>query len=243
MSDFSILKAKAKTQLQGNWGTMACILLAEVGISFGCAILSLPLGIIGSILSIFVSTWSTMVWGNASLKLAKGEPIAVGDIFEFMPRLPSVTWTSFLSGLMLYGWSLLVGIPYAIIVFWVGSPVMLLLAPFVVILPIVKGLSYSQMIYIALDNPTTTGTEPINRSREMMDGYKWMLFKLNLTFIGWKLLTILTLGLLSFYTVPYMNTTFANFYLELRGEQNPWPSANTPATDYNVQRQWQSQAR
>ncbi len=40
-----------------------------------------------------------------------------------------------------------------------------------------------------------------------MNGRKWELFLLELSFIGWHLLGILTAGLAYIYVVPYLNAT------------------------------------
>ena len=59
----------------------------------------------------------------------------------------------------------------------------------------------------------------INKSREMMDGQKMEAFKLDLSFIGWFALSLLTLGLVGvFWTNPYFYNTNAALYRRLNGE-------------------------
>ncbi len=53
----------------------------------------------------------------------------------------------------------------------------------------------------------------------MMDGHKADLFMLGLSFIGWMILVILTLGLLGLYVSPYITQTTSEFYLELKGRK------------------------
>ena len=65
--------------------------------------------------------------------------------------------------------------------------------------------------------------ESIDESRRLMDGNKWRLFVLCLGFLGWGLLCILTLGILSFWLVPYMRTTIAAFYRSVVAEKGPPP--------------------
>ena len=85
---------------------------------------------------------------------------------------------------------------------------------------IIKGYSYRMVPYILADEPDLTPNEAITRSREMMDGNKWQAFLLDLSFIGWILLGILTLGLvLVFWTAPYMQSSNAALYLKLSGEE------------------------
>jgi uncharacterized membrane protein len=56
-------------------------------------------------------------------------------------------------------------------------------------------------------------------SREMMRGQKWNLFVLDLTFIGWILLALLTVGLGMILVQPYMLTARAAFYNDLKSEK------------------------
>ena len=46
-------------------------------------------------------------------------------------------------------------------------------------------------------------------------------FLLDLSFIGWILLSILTCGILFIYVVPYMQAARAEFYRTLKGENEP----------------------
>jgi uncharacterized membrane protein len=73
--------------------------------------------------------------------------------------------------------------------------------------------------YILAEHPELSANEVITRSREMMNGNKMQAFKMDLSFLGWILLGILTLGLgLVFWTSPYMESTQAALYLKLRDE-------------------------
>ena len=80
--------------------------------------------------------------------------------------------------------------------------------------------SYRMVPYIIKDNPELSATEVITRSREMMNGNKWRAFLLDLSFIGWILLCVITLGIAAFFWVgPYMSSTDAALYLELKKQQ------------------------
>ena len=54
--------------------------------------------------------------------------------------------------------------------------------------------------------------EVLRESKEMMHGNKMDLFLLHLSFIGWALLCVLTLGIGNLWLVPYMNASYASFY-------------------------------
>ncbi|MBQ8260083.1 MAG: DUF975 family protein [Clostridia bacterium] len=89
---------------------------------------------------------------------------------------------------------------------------------------IVKSYSYAMTPYILLDRPELSPTEAIKESEKMMNGHKMDLFILDLSFIGWILLSMLTCGVLILYVEPYMMATKAAFYLELKGP-DPEPEA------------------
>jgi uncharacterized membrane protein len=86
---------------------------------------------------------------------------------------------------------------------------------------IVKSYSYAMTPYILLDKPELSATEAITESRNMMNGHKMELFLLDLSFIGWILLSMLTCGILFFYVAPYMQAARAEFYRTLKGDDEP----------------------
>lgn len=78
---------------------------------------------------------------------------------------------------------------------------------------IVKSYEYRMIPYLLSDNPEMTWKEAFARSKEMMTGNKWKSFVLDLSFIGWNILSIFTFGLLSlFYVNPYKYSTNAALY-------------------------------
>ena len=84
---------------------------------------------------------------------------------------------------------------------------------------IIKGISYSMTQYLLADCPNVKATDALKLSMRMMNGHKWEYFVMGLSFLGWNLLSALTLGILSvFYVDPYMRSSFAEYYLELRDE-------------------------
>ncbi len=80
---------------------------------------------------------------------------------------------------------------------------------------IVKSLAYSQSYFIFKDNPEMGLNEIITKSRKLMSGYKWKFFLLQLSFLGWALLSIITLGIGLLWLYPYITTSNAEFYNQL----------------------------
>lgn len=61
--------------------------------------------------------------------------------------------------------------------------------------------------------------QQMGASWRMMKGHVWKLFCLNISFIGWGLLTLLTFGILSIWTLPYQNLAQAEFYAQISGQE------------------------
>lgn len=132
------------------------------------------------------------------LKLSYRDNAEIGDLFVPFQNFVNTFFAGFLVMLFTFLWSLLFVIP-----------------------GIVKALSYSQTYFIMNEHPEYTGREAIDASRRMMDGHKGEYFVLHLSFVGWFLLSALTLGLLLFYVMPYYQATMAEYYRYVRGEQVP----------------------
>lgn len=88
---------------------------------------------------------------------------------------------------------------------------MLLLIP-----GIVKAYSYAMLPYILKDNPELSAMDAIRLSSKMMKGHKFDLFYLQLSFIGWAILAVLTGGIGLLWLQPYMMTTQASFYQDIK---------------------------
>ena len=104
-----------------------------------------------------------------------------------------------------------------------GTFVLMYLAVFVgLILFIVPGIilafGYALVPFLLHDHPELSVTETLQLSRMMMKGHKWELFVLELSFIGWALLCVLTLFIGYLWLVPYMQMTFTKFYEKIRVE-------------------------
>ncbi len=82
---------------------------------------------------------------------------------------------------------------------------------------IIASYAYSMVPFILTDNPELSATEALKRSKQMMQGNKGRAFLLDLSFIGWYILSAITCGILGvFWTAPYHNSTHAALYAELK---------------------------
>ena len=90
---------------------------------------------------------------------------------------------------------------------------------FLFIIPgLVKAYSYAMTPYILEENPELSANEAIDRSRFMMRGHKFDLFWLQLSFIGWFFLCILTAGIGYLWLEPYYSSAKAAFYEEVKAD-------------------------
>ena len=86
---------------------------------------------------------------------------------------------------------------------------------------IIKSYSYALTPYILVEHPEMSANEAIEESMRLMDGHKFDLFYLQLSFIGWAILSILSLGLGFFWLIPYQMTAQAAFYRDIKNEAMP----------------------
>ncbi|MBR6731939.1 MAG: DUF975 family protein [Bacteroidales bacterium] len=83
---------------------------------------------------------------------------------------------------------------------------------------IIKSLAYSMTPFILKDYPELSANQAINLSMKMMEGRKFDLFYLYLSFIGWGILALFTLGIGYLWLMPYMYTSTAAFYQNVKEE-------------------------
>lgn len=108
---------------------------------------------------------------------------------------------------------------FGVIVITILTFIFIFLWSLLLLIPgIIKSYSYSQSYFIFKDRKALSGDEKVSglscirESRRLMDGHKQDYFVLELSFIGWEILCILTLGIGYIWLVPYRNVTYAAFY-------------------------------
>ncbi len=127
------------------------------------------------------------------MNISRGLGGRVADVFEGYKQFFPIAAIIFISGLFIILWSFLLIIP-----------------------GIIKAISYTQILRVKKDNPEMKALECIDESKSLMEGYKMEYFALQLSFVGWSLISLLTLGILGFWLLPYMETTYAEFYDKLK---------------------------
>ena len=84
---------------------------------------------------------------------------------------------------------------------------------------IIKSYSYAMTSFILKDEPEMKNNAAIEKSMAMMEGNKMKLFMLDLSFIGWAILCIFTLGIGLLFLQPYVAISRAAFYEDLKAQQ------------------------
>lgn len=185
----SELRLTARNQLKGQWGItiLICVVFA--------IITGLPNAIeyAGPVISIILAGPFTLGIISCFIKLVRKERFKFENLFDGFKNFISSFILQLLVTLFVFLWSLLLVIP-----------------------GIIAGYRYSMSFYILYDNPNIGAMEALDLSKEIMVGNKWRLFCLHLSFIGWALLSILTLGIGFLWLIPYMNTAVVNFYEGLK---------------------------
>ncbi|MDD4310533.1 MAG: DUF975 family protein [Candidatus Cloacimonetes bacterium] len=177
--------------MTGKWGTCAVTLFVYYLLIMGLSFVP----VVGSVGSIILSGPFSLGLAIIFLRVSRDESIDIAMLFKGFDDF----MRSFVAGLLVAIYTLL----------WT----LLLIIPGIIV-----GISYSQTFFILSENPTLTPSEAIQRSKEMMQGHKSRFFMLSLSFIGWFILGVVTMGIAFLWIGSYYSTALAVFYLDLKNE-------------------------
>ena len=202
ISSAQLLREKGASDLSGRWGEAALftfvyyVLAAIFSATVAAGVVLLVPGV-GTLLSLLVIPmgWSYYVTFLANHRKTDADPFNVSRLFDGYRDFTRIFFTTLLTNVYIFLWTLLLIVP-----------------------GIIKALSYSMTAFILRDNKEAKYNEAIELSMAMMEGHKMELLWLYLTFIGWAILCVFTLGIGYFWLVPYMSSTFANFYEEVKAD-------------------------
>ena len=176
--------------------TAAAVAGIVIAVAIVVALISLIVGAFTIALDIFVL--NPIEYGTQKfLRKAQNGNESLGTVFNgFKDGYRNIVKVMFFRDLFIFLWSLLFIIP-----------------------GIVKSYEYRMVPFILSENPGMSKDEALKASSRMMYGQKWKTFVLDLSFIGWNLLSLLTLGILGvFYVAPYAHSTNAALYETLKSE-------------------------
>ena len=154
--------------------------------------------IVYSLIYSIVSGVIQLGYAQLLLNQQDGRNYSPKDMFSQFYRAKEGFWQIFLRGIFTFLWSLLLIVP-----------------------GIIKSYSYAMTPFIMAEHPELSAKEAIRASQALMKGHKAALFRLDLSFLGWELLTALTFGR-GFYVInPYKNTAYAIFYRSISRPVSP----------------------
>lgn len=150
----------------------------------------------GDLVAFMVSGPLSVGMARFSLAISQKSPATAAQVLSGF----QVFWRSFsayfLSVLFILLWSLLLIIP-----------------------GIMAAMSYSMIFYILADNQNSAPLDAISASKAMMRGHRWRLACLFARFLGWGVLSVLTVGIGFLWLLPYMGVSTALFYEDLKSRQ------------------------
>ena len=125
----------------------------------------------------------------------------LGNLLDGFGMMPRLLWLLILEHLFIVLWSLLFVIP-----------------------GIIAAYRYSLAVYIMIDHPELSAMDCIRESKRMTTGFKSELFKLDLSFVLWLLLSAMpVIGYaIQVYLTPYMETARALYYEQIRAGESNW---------------------
>jgi uncharacterized membrane protein len=187
-----VLMQMARESLKGKWGlavgTFFVYMLMIAAIQIMAE--SYP---ITSLLSLIISGPMAVGIAIFSMNISRNQDARLEQIFQGFNNFGTSLGAYLLMMLFVLLWTLLLIIP-----------------------GIIAALSYAMTFYIIADDDSIGAMEAIDKSKKMMDGYKWKFFCLGLRFIGWSLLCIITLGIGFLWLIPYMQVSLAKFYDDIK---------------------------
>ena len=195
-------KNRALASLEGKWSTAVILSLIYFALSEGISfVVTKPMGD-GAISYSTQGFWELVClplgWGFTIyfLNLIRNSDIKYERLFDGYKDFVRVFLAMFLCVLALVIGCLILIVP-----------------------GIIAALMFSQVEYILKDDKEISAMDALMKSMKMMEGHKMELFWLILSFIGWFLLSCLTLGIGFLFLAPYFNTTMAHYYEDLKAEQ------------------------
>lgn len=205
-------KNEALSALRGNWANalVATIIFIALALFFSSndainsyyqrVVINPFIGYSLSFVSLFVLLPLAVGYSNSMrVLLETGDNRLTNNSFSLgFGNWLHVVWGMILSTIYIFLWTLLLIIP-----------------------GIIKSYSYALTPYILVEHPEMSPNEAIEESMRLMDGHKFDLFYLQLSFIGWAILSILSLGLGVFWLIPYQMTAYAAFYRDIKNGAMP----------------------
>jgi len=192
----SEIRQEARGKMQGLWGTCVPIWLIYILIMMVPGIIFSKIPVVQFVISLVLGGPFIYALSKIFLRICNDEVIEIGQLFEGFSEFTRAFTAYALMMLYVLLWTLLLIIP-----------------------GIIAGLGYGMTFFIMADNPNIAAGDALRQSKEMMNGHKWELFWLGLSFIGWMLLCIVTFGIGLLWLESYIMASYVVFYQKISGKK------------------------
>ncbi|MFO7887773.1 MAG: DUF975 family protein [Eubacteriales bacterium] len=205
--EYGLLKEDAKSKLSGNWPKAAVVTFVlwlltdaftqEAFIKFGSSGSTTvnPASGLFNIISLIVTGSLALGAIYFYMKLESGEEPNISIVFDGFQDFKRGLIFHLVSSIFIILWTLLLVVP-----------------------GIIAAIRYSMGYYLMIENPDMEPMEALRESSELMKGYKMDFFMFALSFLGWALLSAITLGIGFLLLVPYYQMSKLNFYRKITGD-------------------------
>lgn len=158
------------------------------------------------------------------LDMARGKEVKVSQVFSYFKNRPErYIGSAFLLSIL----SLLCLLPLfaGFLFFYVtglsdaGAVAVVVTALVSIVLMLYVSICYALVTYLLVDNQNMKVLDALRESRRLLKGNIWRYLCLSLSFLGWSILILPTLGIASLWIQPYITQTFTQFYLTLSTQQ------------------------
>lgn len=127
------------------------------------------------------------------LGVRRGERMEYSSLFDGFGFVGKVILLNVVIVIFVFAWSLLFYIP-----------------------GLIAAYRYRFALYNLCENPEMGVLEAINMSKAQTYGHKMDLFVLDLSFLGWNILSVFTLGILNIWLSPYVNQTDLGYFQQIK---------------------------
>lgn len=225
------LRAIARNRMQGKWGNIILAtlvagllgglvtgdagsinykqepeetyyLLSNPKLLITVTVIVLVASVLAILIHLFFSNIVRMGYSRYLLNVVDQQEQKIDDLFSSFQNYGKTFRLGFYRDIRVFLWTLLFIIP-----------------------GILAHYNYSMAAFIMLDHPEYTEKQCLEESKRLMYGKRWRLFCLELSFIGWYILSVLSLGIGFIWVFPYENVTYAVFYRHI----------STPQTDEAIE--------
>lgn len=197
----SELKRKSKKQLKGKWGIAITTLFVSLIIISGFYVAMKLLQPDGGLLTAIGECVSVFLGGMATLRTCK-------FVLNLAFSNNEEKFNDLFVGINIY---------FKTLGLWILINLTVSIATMFLIIPgIIVSLMFSQAFFILCEDNNKSIIECLKQSLSIMREYKIRLLLLELSFVGWWIMSILTFGIGVLWIYPYQQVTRANFYLEIK---------------------------